>query len=148
YLERLQDERGELDALYRDLLIGVTRFFRNEEAFICLNERVLPELFRSGSTDLPLRVWVAGCATGEEVYSLAILLHELAPKFGGRQVKIFATDVHQGSLEVATRALYSEEAVSGVSPARLERYFLRRGADYQIVPDLRQMVVFAAHNVI
>ncbi len=147
YVERLHRERDELDALYRDLLIGVTRFFRNEEAFLSLNERVLPELLRSGR-DAPLRVWVAGCATGEEVYTLAILLHELAPSFGGRHVKIFATDVHQGSLEIATRALYTEEVVGKVSPERLERYFIRRGSSYQVVPDLRQMVVFAPHNVI
>ncbi|HTU63759.1 MAG TPA: CheR family methyltransferase, partial [Polyangiales bacterium] len=96
----------------------------------------------------PLRVWVAGCATGEEVYSLAILCHELAPRFGDREVKIFATDVHRGSLELATRGVFSEEAVANVSPERLARYFTRRGDQYQVVPDLRQMVVFAPHNVI
>src|SRR4029077_9832520 len=103
-------------------------FFRNEEAFLVLRERVLPDLFRSAAQDLPLRAWVAGCATGEEVYSLAIMFHELAPRFGNRPVKIFATDVHQGSLEIATRGLYTEQVVSNVSPERLERYFLRRGS--------------------
>jgi two-component system CheB/CheR fusion protein len=147
YVERLRKEHEELDSLYRDLLIGVTRFFRNEEAFLVMNDRVLPDLFRKAQ-DKPLRVWVAGCATGEEVYTLAILLHELAPRFGGRQVKIFATDVHPGSLEFATRGLYTEESVAKVSNERLERYFLRRGTSYQVVPDLRQMVVFAPHNVI
>jgi two-component system CheB/CheR fusion protein len=147
YVKQLKQEREELDVLYRDLLIGVTRFFRNEEAFQLLEERVLPELLgREKGT--PLRVWVAGCATGEEVYSLAILLHELAPRFGDRQVKIFATDVHRGSLELATRGLYGEEAIANVTPDRLQRYFLRRGDSYQVVPDLRQMVVFAPHNVI
>jgi two-component system CheB/CheR fusion protein len=147
YVEQLKQEHEELDVLYRDLLIGVTRFFRNEEAFQLLEERILPELF-AREKNTPLRVWVAGCATGEEVYSLAILLHELAPRFGDRQVKIFATDVHRGSLELATRALYPEEAVANVSPERLQRYFICRGGSYQIVPDLRQMVVFAPHNVI
>jgi two-component system CheB/CheR fusion protein len=147
YVTQLAEEREELDVLYRDLLIGVTRFFRNEEAFRLLEERILPELFaREGNT--PLRIWVAGCATGEEVYSLAILAHELAPRFSDRQVKIFATDVHRGSLELATRGVYGEDAVANVSPERLSRYFIRRGDKYQVVPDVRQMVVFAPHNVI
>jgi two-component system, chemotaxis family, CheB/CheR fusion protein len=148
YAQRLREEREELDVLYRDLLIGVTRFFRNEEAFRVLEERVLPELWQSLPKGAPLRVWVAGCATGEEVYSLAILLFELGQKLGERPVKIFATDVHRGSLDQATRALYAEEAVAAVSPERLARHFLRRGQSYQVSPEIRQMVVFAQHNVI
>jgi two-component system CheB/CheR fusion protein len=146
YVAKLQSERAELDVLYRDLLIGVTRFFRNEEAFDVLEREVLPELLK-GALDTPFRVWVTGCATGEEVYSLAILLHELTAE-SGRSFKIFATDVHQGSLDLATRALYDEEAVVNVSPERLKRYFLPRGRNYQVVPDLRQTVVFAHHNVV
>ncbi|RYZ02238.1 MAG: response regulator [Myxococcales bacterium] len=148
YVKRLRSEREEMDVLYRDLLIGVTRFFRNEEAFSLMEQRVLPELWQSLPKGAPLRVWVTGCATGEEVYSLAILLFELGQQLGERPIKIFATDVHRGSLEVATRALYDEQAVAGVSPERLERHFLRRGHSYQVSPELRQMVVFAQHNVI
>ncbi|WP_441286133.1 chemotaxis protein CheB [Sorangium sp. KYC3313] len=148
YVKRLKSKSSELDVLYRDLLIGVTRFFRNEEAFGILERSVLPDLLRAGPRDAPFRVWVAGCATGEEVYSLAILLHELTSGGGHRPFKVFATDVHHGSLEVATRGLYEEEAVMNVSPERLERYFIRRGRSYQVVPDLRQAVVFAHHNVI
>jgi two-component system, chemotaxis family, CheB/CheR fusion protein len=148
YVKRLREEREELDVLYRDLLIGVTRFFRNDEAFRLMEERVLPELWQTLPPNAPLRVWVAGCATGEEVYSIAILLHELGQKLGERPIKIFATDVHRGSLDVATRAFYDEQAVAGVSPERLERYFLRRGQSYQVSPEIRQTVVFAAHNVI
>ncbi|HEY3667217.1 MAG TPA: chemotaxis protein CheB, partial [Polyangiaceae bacterium] len=147
YVKKLSVEHKELDVLYRDLLIGVTRFFRNEEAFDVLEKEVLPELLKTGEKDTPFRVWVAGCATGEEVYSLAILLHELTAE-SGRSFKIFATDVHQGSLEQATRALYDEEAVVNVSPERLKRYFLPRGRSYQVVPDVRQSVVFAHHNVV
>src|SRR5690606_30539000 len=80
YVERLGRERSELDVLYRDLLIGVTRFFRNEEAFQLLEDDVLPDLFRRGPRDVPLRVWVAGCATGEEAYSLAIVLAEASER--------------------------------------------------------------------
>jgi two-component system CheB/CheR fusion protein len=148
YVERLDRERTELDILYRDLLIGVTRFFRNEEAFERLETTVLPDLFRKLPDGVPLRAWVAGCATGEEAYSLAIVLHELAAQHGDRPIKIFASDVHRGSIEIATRATYEEEALRNVSPARLERYFIRRGRTYQIVPELRQLIVFAPHNVI
>jgi two-component system CheB/CheR fusion protein len=148
YVQRLQRDREELDVLYRDLLIGVTRFFRDEQAFALIEREVLPELLQRLPLDVPLRLWVAGCATGEEVYSLAILLQELMPKYGKRAVKIFATDVHPGSLERAARGVYDDETVANVTPERLERYFLRTGGMFQVVPELRQMVVFAAHDVI
>jgi len=147
YVEKLRGEHRELDILYRDLLIGVTRFFRNEEAFDVLGKEVLSDLLKAGSNESPFRVWVAGCATGEEVYSLAILLNELTAE-SGRPFKIFATDVHQGSLEQATRALYDEDAIVNVSPERLKRYFLLRGRSYQVVPEIRQAIVFAHHNVV
>ncbi|MFT3841643.1 MAG: CheR family methyltransferase [Myxococcaceae bacterium] len=126
----------------------MTRFFRNEQAFDALEDRILPELFGKGPKDGPLRVWVAGCATGEEAYSLAILLHEAAARHGNREVKIFASDVHKGSLEIASRGIYEAESVAGVSPERLTRYFIPRGSRYQVVPELRQSIVFAPHNVI
>ena len=148
YLVRLRSERDELDALYRDLLIGVTRFFRDPEAFALLEQRILPELLAREPRNVPLRLWVAGCATGEEAYSLAILLQELAGAYGDRPIKIFATDVHRGSLEQATLGVYGEDAVTNVSPDRLARYFTQNGNSYQVVPELRQMVVFAQHNVI
>jgi two-component system, chemotaxis family, CheB/CheR fusion protein len=148
YLTRLRSERDELDALYRDLLIGVTRFFRDPDAFALLEQRILPELLAREPRNVPLRFWVAGCATGEEAYSLAIVLQELAAKYGDRAIKIFATDVHRGSLDQATLGVYGEDAIANVSPDRLARYFLRNGNSYQVVPELRQMVVFAQHNVI
>src|SRR5688500_5933370 len=101
YLARLRSDREELDALYRDLLIGVTRFFRDPEAFALLEERILPELLKREPRGTPLRLWVAGCATGEEAYSLAILVQDLMETHGQRPVKIFATDVHRGSLDLA-----------------------------------------------
>ena len=148
YVRRLKSERSELDVLYRDLLIEVTRFFRDEQAFQLLEEKVIPELLAREPRQAPLRLWVAGCATGEEAYSLAISLEDLLAKLGERPVKIFATDVHRGSLEHATRAIYTEEALAGVSPERLSRYFTRIGERYQVVPELRQRIVFAQHNVI
>jgi two-component system, chemotaxis family, CheB/CheR fusion protein len=148
YVRRLKSERAELDVLYRDLLIEVTRFFRDEAAFAVLETEVLPELLRREPREGPLRLWIAGCATGEEPYSFAILLQDLMSKLGDRPVKIFATDVHRGSLDHATRGIYAADAVAGVSAERLERYFIKHGEGYQVVPELRQMVVFAQHNVI
>ena len=148
YVERLRNGRDELDILYRDLLIGVTRFFRNEEAFAILANRVLPEIFARLPQGAPFRAWVAGCATGEEVYSLAILLDEIAMRLGPRPIQIFATDVHKGSLDRASRGVYDEAAVANVTPVRLERYFWRRARGFEVIPELRRMVVFAQHNVI
>ena len=148
YLARLRSERDELDALYRDLLIGVTQFFRDPDAFVLLEQHILPELLSREPRTTPLRLWVAGCATGEEAYSLAILLQDLMATHGERPVKIFATDVHRGSLEQAAAGVYGEEAVSNVSGERLTRYFTHTGRTYQVVPELRQMVVFAQHNAI
>jgi two-component system CheB/CheR fusion protein len=126
----------------------VTRFFRDPEAFDLLEQRILPELLMREPRNTPVRLWVAGCATGEEAYSLAILVQDLMARHGERPVKIFATDVHRGSLERAAIAAYDEEAVSNVSPERLARYFIQTGSTYQVVPELRQMIVFAQHNVI
>jgi two-component system CheB/CheR fusion protein len=148
YLHRLRDDRNELDVLYRDLLIGVTHFFRDEEAFAVLEQRVLPELFEQQPREEPLRLWVAGCATGEEAYSLAITVHDVMLRTRERPVKIFATDVHRGSLERGARGIYDAEALARVSPERLARYFARVGDAYQVVPELRKTIVFAQHNVI
>ncbi|HEY4058332.1 MAG TPA: chemotaxis protein CheB [Kofleriaceae bacterium] len=148
YVEHLRKERTELDVLYRDLLIGVTRFFRNEEAFAVLQKKVLPQLIANVAPTQPIRVWVAGCATGEEPYSIAILLHELLAHVPGRSFKIFATDMHRGSLELAARGFFGAAALANVSQERKDRYFIKSGASYQLLPELRQSIVFAPHNVI
>ena len=148
YVSHLESEHSELDVLYRDLLIGVTRFFRNEEAFEILKHRVLPELIANVPAQKPIRVWVAGCATGEEAYSIAILLHELTSDLRDRSFKIFATDVHRGSLELAGRGFFGADSLAKVSQDRKDRYFIKSGASYQLVPELRQAIVFAQHNVI
>ena len=149
YVKRLAQDSSELDDLFHDLLIGVTRFFRDEGAFECLALRIIPELVERAQPSEELRVWVAGCATGEEAYSIAILVQEELRKRSSRgRVKILATDLHRGSLDFASRGLYTEDRVAGVRPDLLERYFDRRGPNYQVSPELRQMVVFASHNVI
>lgn len=149
YLRRLGDDPVELDALYHDLLIGVTRFFRDVEAFAELERSVIPSLLEKGDPEEPIRVWVAGCATGEEAYSLAILLHEaLQARRRRTDVKIFATDVHRGSLEIASAGVYSEELLEELTPERRDRYFRPVGDGYQVINELRQMIVFARHDVL
>lgn len=149
YIDRLRSDRDELNLLYKDLLIGVTKFFRDDAAFAELEQDVLPQLIGRLTADDELRVWVSGCATGEEPYSISILLHEA---FSSRQrqvrVKIFATDVHQTSLDTASAGIYSEGSLSGISETRLNRYFTKHPSGYQILPELRKMVVFAPHNVV
>ena len=149
YIARLRHDRNELSSLYRDLLIGVTRFFRDPELFERLELEVIPDVLAKVPKDDEIRVWVAGCATGEEAYSLAILLHEaLVAAQRPVNVKIFATDVHRASLKFASAGLYDEAALNEMSPGRLDRYFIAHTAGYQVSQDLRKMIVFAPHNVI
>ncbi|MGE3779305.1 MAG: chemotaxis protein CheB, partial [Pirellulaceae bacterium] len=149
YVERLRRDPEELNALYKDLLIGVTRFFRDREAFERLENTVLPELISHSKPDEELRIWVAGCATGEEAYSIAMLVHEQYEKQGRpANVKIFATDVHRASLDIAGAGIYERAALGDVSPHRLARYFDSQRDGFHVVPELRQMIVFAVHNVI
>jgi two-component system CheB/CheR fusion protein len=149
YIEQLRRDRRELNSLYKDLLIGVTRFFRDPELFARLANDVIPGIVAETSTDDEIRAWVAGCATGEEAYSLAILFREeLARAQRSVNVKIFATDVHRASLEIASAGVYEAGALAEVSPERLARYFVRHADGYQVAPELRKMIVFAPHNVI
>jgi len=149
YVARLREDPKELNSLYKDLLIGVTKFFRDAEAYQRLAADVLPQLLVNVRAGQELRIWVAGCATGEEAYSIAILVHEqLEALKRPLSVKIFATDVHQTSLNAASAGTFSEAALSELSPERLERYFRRTNGGLQVVPELRQMIVFAPHNII
>ncbi|MGE0869051.1 MAG: chemotaxis protein CheB [Kofleriaceae bacterium] len=148
YVELLLEDPDELNKLYQDLLIGVTQFFRDPECFAFLEAEVIPKLIDSVRSDEEIRVWVAGCATGEEPYSLAMLLWEgLSRRSRPMRLKILATDVHQKSLDYASAGLYGDHQLAHVSPERLERFFTRRASGYQISQDLRQVLVFARHNV-
>ena len=148
YVKRLHEVPGELDLLYQDLLIGVTQFFRDPAAFETLERDILPKLVEAVSPNEEIRVWVAGCATGEEAYSLAMLLWEiLTTMHRPVRLKILATDVHQQSLEIAGAGIYGDDQLAHVSPERLQRFFTRRSSGYQISQDLRSMIVFARHNV-
>ena len=150
YLTRLSEDDEELENLYRDLLIGVTEFLRDPQAFEVLYSNVLDDMVEKLSNERSLRIWTPGCATGEEAYSMALMLHELATaKNKPLNVKIFATDLHPGALEAAGAGLYRKEALSNISEERLGRYFIPQsdGHTYRISPELRRMVVFAPQNV-
>lgn len=149
YIRQLESDPAELNALYKDLLIGVTRFFRDPAAFDRLEKDVLPALISRIPENQEIRVWVAGCATGEEAYSLAIALSEqLRLLQRNNPLKIFATDVHRESLEIAGAGKFPEASIAAIPPARLERYFTKQGGYYQVTPELRRTIVFAPHNVI
>ncbi len=148
YERRLERDPEELSALYHDLLIGVTEHFRDPEAFAALEALVLPRILERVPPGEEVRVWVPGCATGEEAYSLAILLHErLTAAERPVLAKILATDAHRAALERASAGLYAEEALEHVTDRRRERYFTRRQGGWQASQDLRQMIVFAPHDV-
>ncbi len=149
YASQLRADPVELDALYRDLLIGVTSFFRDPGAFEVLQHDVIPRAIDRLEDAGEFRVWVAGCATGEEAYSLAIIINECIRNSGRKiESKIFATDVHASSLEFAAQGLYQEDAIASVTEERLAKYFVRTGDGYRISPELRNRVVFARHNII
>ena len=127
----------------------MTRFFRDREAFERLERQVIPELLTRRRPEDEVRVWVAATATGEEAYSIAILLHERMELLGRPlNVKIFATDVHGASLETAAAAIYPEEALGEVRPSRLDRYFTKKTDGFAVCADVRKMIVFARHNVL
>ncbi len=148
YLDELLADPAELSVLYQDLLIGVTRFFRDPEAFAFIEREVIPELASKVPATEQIRVWVAGCATGEEAYSLALLFHEHLTRAGRPpNFKIIATDMHRLSLDAAAAGCYGRDQLAHVDVDRRDRYFIENNSGYQIRPELRQLVVFAPHNV-
>ena len=149
YAERLQNEPDEVNALFRDLLIGVTDFFRDAAAFQALERQVVPKLFEGKGADDEVRVWVAGCSTGEEAFSLAILLREHLEKSSSPpKVQIFATDIDELGMGVARAARYPASVVKEVSPERLRRFFVHEAGTYRVVKELRDMCIFSTHSVI
>ena len=149
YVELLGRDSEEAGQLFQDLLIGVTHFFRDPEAFEALTEKVFPALFEGKDADSQVRVWVPGCATGEEAYSLAILLREHLDRLEARpQILIFATDIDAQALEMARQGLYPESVASQMSPERLERFFVKQGNMYLAAREIRELCLFSVHNLI
>lgn len=151
YVKFLQQSPAEVDALFRDLLISVTSFFRDPDVFELLERDVVPGLFAGRPTDAAVRVWVAGCATGEEAYSLAILLTERMEAQGQRfTVQVFATDIDRAAIAVAREGIYPASIADSVSRERLRRFFVaqRDGSGYRIHRDIRDLVIFSQHDFV
>lgn len=149
YDDRMRADPNEADELFRDLLISVTQFFRDAEAYAALTSHVLPHIVPADDPDRVVRVWVPGCATGEEAYSIAMLLSEqMQGMEKPPRVQIFATDIDEQALELARLGRYPEGVVEQVPADRLERYFERDGNVYVVSRFVREMCIFSPHNVI
>lgn len=149
YVRYLSQTPKEIDILFRELLINVTSFFRDPESFEALKERVLPQLFAGRQASAPVRVWVPGCATGEEAYSLAISLLETADALGVPcAAQIFATDIHDASLEAARSGRYPEAIAADLTKERLERFFTKQDGAYCVSKQVREMIIVAKQDLI
>ena len=148
YLELLRKELGEVHALHEDILITVTAFFRDPKVFDSLKRAVFPSLLQDGDKKAPIRIWVPGCSSGEEVYSIAIALFEALQEADRNPVvQIFATDVSDSALDKARSGVYLENAMVNVSPDRRRRFFVRNGGGWQVIKSIRDVCVFARQNV-
>jgi two-component system CheB/CheR fusion protein len=149
YLSHLREDKKEQDALFNDILIPVSYFFRESNIFNTLADNVFPLILNKKGSDQPIRLWVAGCSTGEEAYSLAICLHEfLADKQPDTKVQIFASDISENVIAKARAAIYTRQEVQNVTDQRLERYFTKTEGVYRINKEIRDMCVFATHNFV
>lgn len=149
YLTLLREQPNEVQALLNDLLISVTNFFRDKEAFSVLEHDIIPNLFTNKTANDTVRVWSCGCATGEEAYSLAILLSEYAAKLNDPpKLQVFASDISERAIRTARAGCYDETLVADLSPERLQRFFFREDNQYRVKKELRDLVLFAPHNVL
>jgi len=148
YVLYAEQNASEVMALYRELLIGVTSFFRDPEVWKVLHDRVLPDLFTQAA-GREIRMWVAGCSTGEEAYTLAILCRETMEELNlACDIKIFSTDLDADAITKAGLGVYPESIAADLGPAMITKYFYRHGEKYQVIRSVREMVVFAQHNLV
>jgi two-component system, chemotaxis family, CheB/CheR fusion protein len=149
YLGHVRRHPEELQGLLRDLLISVTNFFRDPETFGVMASQVMPRLLNSKGPGDQVRVWVPGCATGEEAFSLAMLLAEQSDlRAHAPAVQVFATDIDERAIATARASVYPDTIAADVSPERLKRFFMREGEYYRVRREIREMVLFAPHNVL
>ena len=151
YVNFLQDNPIEVNILFKELMIGVTNFFRDAEIWEYLKEKVIPNIISNLQPGSILRAWVPGCSTGEEAYSLAIVFKEVVEKInphGGFSLQIFATDLDNDAIEIARKGIFPANIIADVSPARLNRFFLATEDGYFINTEIRETIVFAQHNII
>ena len=147
YLIFLKENKTEMDTLYQDLLIPVTEFFRDSGIFECVEEKLLPELFKNKMNHEPVRVWVAGCSTGEEAYSIVMCLHEyLEERLPTFKIQVFATDISETAITKARTGIYKRAEVEGLSSERLQRFFTKTTEGFQINKVVRDTCIFALHN--
>lgn len=149
YIDRLAASKDEAHDLYNELLINVTSFFRDPKAFDVLKSDVLEKLIKERKPDQKIRIWIPGCSTGQEPYTMAILLHELIEKLKSKpEIQIIATDIDHAALEIARKGSYPATIAEHVSQARLAKYFTKRGGRYHVNKELREMCLFSLHNLI
>lgn len=148
YIEYLRNDSSEIDSLHDDLLINVTSFFREPNAFQFLHDTILPRIVKKRTSHNPIRIWVPGCATGEEVYSIAIILTEyMGDTTTNIPVQIFGTDLSKSAIEKARVGMYSRNDIVNISPSRLARFFEKKDGSYQVSKSIRGLCIFAPHNV-
>ena len=149
YLQLLRSDPQEVFSLQKELLIGVTRFFRDPEVFQALREQVLPALCGERNQADPIRIWVPACSTGEEAYSLAILFREEAERQAvSAPISLFATDIDGRAVDAARRGVYPRHVEQQISPEHLGRYFIADGGEYRVIDEIRQMCTFAVHDLL
>jgi len=149
YIRYLSENPSECDVLFKELLIGVTSFFRNPEAFEILIQKILPEMLKDRTPDLPVRIWISACSTGEEAYSIAMIFKEYLDEIKSNvKVQIFATDVDKDAIEKARAGVYPASIAVDVSQERLTRFFTKAEDSYRVKKEIREMVTFAIHSLI
>jgi two-component system CheB/CheR fusion protein len=148
YFDHLRSDKEEVQALYQDLLITVTEFFRDPDVFEFLRSRIIPRILEALPVDTPARVWVPGCATGEEVYSIVMCFVEASRDRGGLPVQVFGTDISHQGVAKAHQGFYPESIATNVSPERLRRFFMREGGGYRVHKFIRDLCIFAEQDVI
>ena len=148
FIEFLKNHPSEIDALSKEFMISVTKFFRDPEAFEFLKQKALPDILSNKEPNNSLKIWVIGCATGEEAYSIAILIHELLEETKKTmEVKIFASDIDKDALAVASKGIYPESIAGDISEERLTKYFYKEGGKYKIKEPIRNMLIIAQHDI-
>lgn len=149
YVKILHDNANEVKTLGKDFLIGVTKFFRDRQAFDCIADKVLPDIIQNKTDGSILKIWVCACSTGEEAYSIAALANACVEQSGKKiEIKIFATDIDEASIEIASKNQYQQSISKEIPPALLKKYFVREGKYYSAIPSVRKQIVFAKHDVI
>ncbi len=149
YYDFLENNEDEVEILYREFLIGVTKFFRDDKVWEILREKVFPKLIAGKKAGEVLKIWDVACSTGEEAYSFAMCLQEeMEKQEKDIEIKIFATDISQPHLDIGSKGIYPESIVADVSSEFLLKYFLKNSHNYQVVERIRRMVIFSKHNII